>query len=73
VDRAKERRKRRVGAAEESEPEGTQPRELGTRVEACLERREPRAARLADEMSVAGRREGRQRELVHAASSFGDR
>ena len=50
-------------------PGARAPRARRTR----LERREAGAARLADEVRVVRGRERGQRELVHAASSFGER
>ena len=73
MDRAQERREARIGAREEAEAERLQPLELRTSVERGLERGEARAARLADEVRVARGGERGQRELVHAASSFGER
>ncbi len=73
VDRPQQRREAGIGAGEEAETEPREPLELGTRVEGGLERREARAARLADEMGVVRRREGSECQLIHAANSFGER
>jgi hypothetical protein len=73
VDHTKQRRKVGVGAREEAEAERAQAFQLRRRVEPRLERREASTARLADQMRVRRRGERGERELVHAASSFGER
>ena len=73
MDRAQKRRKRGIGAAEKADAERVQALELRPSVERGLERRETGAARLPHEVRVACRRERGQCELVHAASSFGER
>jgi hypothetical protein len=73
VDRAQQRRVRLLRAREEAEAERREPIELGPRVEALGERREARAARCLDEVRVARGGERRECELVHAASSRGER
>ena len=73
VDRPQQRREAGIGAGEKAEAEVGEPLELGARVEAGLERSEARAARLADEMHLVCRCEGRECELIHVVSSLGER
>jgi hypothetical protein len=73
VDRAEQRREGAIRPRDEAEAERRQARELRPRVEPRLECREACAARLAHEVRVVRRGERRQCQLVHAASSFGER
>ena len=74
VDRAEQRRERRVGAGRGSEARVRASRASSARPsKRGFERREARASRLSDEVRVARRGEGGERELVHAASSLGER
>ena len=73
VDRPEQWREPGVGASQEAKPECVELRQLGTAVEAGLERREARASWLSDEVRIARRCERGERELVHAASSLGER
>ena len=73
MDRAQQRREAGIRATEEAEAERVQALELRTSVERGLEGGEAGAARLSHEVRVARGRERGQRELAHAASSFGER
>ena len=74
VDRAKERRERRLRASDEAKATLREPPQLRRAVEGGLEAREPRAPRLGDQVRLRCRCERGECELVdHAASSFGER
>ena len=73
MNRAQERRKRRIRATEKAESERVEAGKLRTSIERGLEGGEAGAPRLPHEMRVACGGERSQRELVHAASSFGER
>jgi hypothetical protein len=73
VNRAQQRREGRIGAREEAEAERREPVELRPGVETLGERGEACASRRLDDVRVAGCGEGGERELVHAASSRGER
>ena len=73
VNRMQERREARLGAAEEAQPGRPEPVALGRLVERLAEAREADGARLLHDVRVRRRCERGERELVHAASSFGER
>ena len=73
MDRPQKRREPRIGAAEKAKAERVRALELRARVERRFEGGEARAARLPHEVRVGCGRERGQGELVHAASSFGER
>ena len=73
MDRPQERRKRRIRAGEKAEAKSVQALELGAGIERGPESGEAGAARLSHEMCVGRSGERGQRELAHAATSFGER